>query len=59
MAEIINGTEIRLTAEIENSSEEMLLQWQHMPADAELAEDAWASVEGAMESIYAYVMNEK
>lgn len=57
--EIIYGTEIQLTAEIENPREGMLLQWQHMPADAELAEDAWISVEGATESSYAYMLDEK
>jgi hypothetical protein len=57
--EITEGTEITLSAEIENPREGMLLQWQHMPAEAELTEGAWVSVEGAVESSYAYMLGEE
>lgn len=56
--EIVYGTEVTLVADIENPREGMLLQWQHMPADAELSGDAWVSIDGATETSYAYVLDE-
>jgi hypothetical protein len=57
--EITFGTQIELIAEIENPHEGMLLQWQFMPAEEELAEDAWRDVPGATGSTHAYMLGEE
>jgi len=59
LEEIDNGTQIELIAEIDNTCEDIQLQWQYLPMEMDPVVDAWQDIPDATELTYAYVLDEE